>query len=429
MPGEVMVEADHLWKKFKKGEIFNSLRDLIPALVRRKLSAGRRVELEAREFWALKDISFQVHRGEAFGIVGHNGAGKSTLLKHLSGIIQPTRGSLSVKGRLSALIEVGAGFHPDLTGRENIYLYGTILGMKREEIRRKFDAIVAFSELEEFIDTPVKRYSSGMFARLGFSVSVHVEPEVLIIDEVLSVGDYLFQRKGVEKMKQVLSSGATVLFVSHNLRAITDLCTRAILIDHGQVVIEGSTADVVRRYMDRSAEGAGDNSDKEAYITRVSLQDDRGQSLQFESGQQVTVEIEVTANKPCQKLAVVIECCDEEQHGVFDTSTQRLGVAPFSLEPGETERVSFRLTLHLAPGTYHFGAYVYRYDIQKNFDTRTRAVTFYVTSPTDVRGSAHLEPRVLGQEKVTPHVTAAVTTTAAVTPPPLTPKPAARAVE
>jgi lipopolysaccharide transport system ATP-binding protein len=396
-----MVEADHLWKKFKKGEIFNSLRDLIPALVKRGMSAERRTALEAREFWALKDISFQVHRGEAFGIVGHNGAGKSTLLKHLSGIIQPTRGRLSVKGRLSALIEVGAGFHPDLTGRENIFLYGTILGMSRDEIRRKFDAIVAFSELEDFIDTPVKRYSSGMFARLGFSVSAHVEPEVLIIDEVLSVGDYLFQRKGVEKMKQVLASGATVLFVSHNLRAVTDLCQRAILIDHGQVMHEGPTAEVVRKYMDRSAEGAGDNAGKEAYISKVRVFDEKGKDLQFESGQKVTVEIEVTANRPCQKLAVVIECCDDEQYDVFDTSTQRLGVAPFSLEPGETERVSFQLTLHLVPGTFHLGAYVYRYDIQKNFDTRTRAVTFYVTSPLDVRGAAHLEPLVLGQERVT----------------------------
>jgi lipopolysaccharide transport system ATP-binding protein len=400
MSAEVMVEADHLWKKFKRGEIFNSLRDLIPALVRRGISAERRDKLEAREFWALKDISFQVRRGEAFGIIGHNGAGKSTLLKHLSGIIQPTRGTLLVKGRLSALIEVGAGFHPDLTGRENIYLYGTILGMAREEIRRKFDAIVAFSELEDFIDTPVKRYSSGMFARLGFSVSVHVEPEVLIIDEVLSVGDYLFQRKGVEKMKQVLSSGATVLFVSHNLRAVADLCQRAMLIDHGQVVADGPTAEVVRRYMDRSSEGAGDHAGKEAYIARVALRDDKGQELQFEAGQEVTVEIDVTANVACQKLAVVIECCDDEQYDVFNTSTQRLGATPFSLEPGQTERVTFRLTLHLAPGTYHFGAYIYRYDIQKNFDTRTRAITFYVTSPTDVRGSAHLEPRVLGQEKV-----------------------------
>jgi lipopolysaccharide transport system ATP-binding protein len=396
---DVMVEADGLWKKFKRGEIFNSLRDLVPALLKRKLSPTAST-LGASEFWALKDVSFQVRRGEAFGIIGHNGAGKSTLLKHLSGIMRPTRGTMSVKGRLSALIEVGAGFHPDLTGRENIYLYGTILGMSRDEIRRKFDAIVAFSGLEDFIDTPVKRYSSGMFARLGFSVSAHVEPDVLIIDEVLSVGDYLFQRKGVERMKQVLSSGTTVLFVSHNLRAITDLCTRALLMDHGQVTIQGSTSEVVRRYMEQGADGAADNATKEAYLSRVTLRGPNGEDLQFESGQKVTAEFEVTANQPCQKLAVVIECRDEEQYDVFDTSTQRLGEPPFSLEPGETFRVTFQLTLHLVPGTYHLGAYVYRYDVQKNYDTRMPAVTFYVTAPNDVRGAANLEPRVVAQERV-----------------------------
>jgi lipopolysaccharide transport system ATP-binding protein len=404
--GEVMVEAAGLWKKFKKGESYTSLRDLVPALVRRRISAAERAraELQKQEFWALRDISFQVRQGEAFGIIGHNGAGKSTLLKHLSGIMKPTRGTLSVKGRLSALIEVGAGFHPDLTGRENIYLYGTIMGMSREEIRRKFDAIVAFSELEDFIDTPVKRFSSGMFARLGFSVSAHVEPDVLIIDEVLSVGDFLFQRKSLERMRQVLASGTTVLFVSHNLRAVTDLCQRAILIDHGKVAMAGPTAEVARRYMDRSAEGSAetDNASKEAYITSVRMHDDRGRDLQFDAGQKVTVEFEVTANQPCQKLALVLECLDDEHYDIFNTSTQRLGEKPFSLDPGETERVTFQLTLHLAPGTYHLGAYLYRYDQQKNFDTRTRAVTFYVTSPTDVRGAAHLEPRVLAQEKVAP---------------------------
>jgi lipopolysaccharide transport system ATP-binding protein len=399
---EVMVEAHGLWKKFRKGEGATSLRDLLPSLVRRTVSAAERarVALETREFWVLKDISFQVERGEAFGIIGNNGAGKSTLLKHLSGIMFPTRGRLSVKGRLSALIEVGAGFHPDLTGRENIYLYGTILGMTREEIRRKFDAIVSFSELEEFIDTPVKRYSSGMFARLGFSVSAHVEPDVLIIDEVLSVGDFLFQRKSLERMRQVLAGGTTVLFVSHNLRAVTDLCTRGILIDRGEVAADGPAAAVVRQYMDRNAQGSGDSATKDAYLSGVRLYDERGRDLQFDSGQKVTVEVEVTANRPCQKLAVVLGCVDEQHFEIFNTSTQRLGETTFSLEAGETERVTFQLTLHLAPGTYHLGAYVYRYDVQKLFDERTRAATFYVASSLDVGGVVHLDPRVVAQERV-----------------------------
>src|SRR6266852_1854893 len=227
---EAPLEMEHVFKKFKKGEIHDSLRDLIPALTGGLLRRARSGRLEGREFWALQDVSFQVGRGEAFGIIGANGAGKSTILKLLSNIMKPTKGTLHVRGTLSALIEVSAGFHPDLTGRENIYLGGAVLGMSRQRIRAKFDEIVAFSGLAEFIDTPVKRYSSGMFTRLGFSVAAHVDPDILIVDEVLSVGDFVFQRKCVERMNAVLASGTTVVFVSHNLRAIAELCPRSILL-------------------------------------------------------------------------------------------------------------------------------------------------------------------------------------------------------
>jgi lipopolysaccharide transport system ATP-binding protein len=392
---DVVVEADHLWKKFRKGEIYDSLRDLVPALIRRRLSPGASAALRAQEFWALRDVSFQVMRGQAFGIVGHNGAGKSTLLKHLSGIIRPTQGTLSVKGRLSALIEVGAGFHPDLTGRENIFLYGTILGMSREEIRRKFDAIVEFSGLEDFIDTPVKRYSSGMFARLGFSVSAHVEPDVLIIDEVLSVGDYLFQRKSLQRMKEILATGATVLFVSHNLRAMTDLCSRGLLLEHGQVALVGTAAEVARAYLARETGGQGDQSQKEVYVSSVRMTGAKGEDLQFESQQKAVVEVAITANKAVEKVAVVLHMLDDDDYEVFNTSTERLGTPPFDLKAGETKHVTVELTMHLVPGTYHLGIYLHRYDQQKDFDARARAVTFYMTSQSDVRGVANLEPRVL----------------------------------
>jgi lipopolysaccharide transport system ATP-binding protein len=193
----VAVTLDRVSKKFRKGQLHDSLRDLVPDLTRRLLGRGpvRSGELRGQEFWALKDVSFEVPKGEAFGIVGHNGAGKSTILKLLCRVMKPTQGHLTVQGRLSALIEAGAGFHPDLTGRENVYLNGTILGMSRSEIQRKFDEIVAFAGLAEFIDTPVKRYSSGMYARLGFSVGAHLEPDVLVVDEVLSVGDFCFRRR------------------------------------------------------------------------------------------------------------------------------------------------------------------------------------------------------------------------------------------
>jgi len=393
---DIALEAKSLYKKFRKGEHYTSLRDLIPALARR---AVRREGLGTDEFWALKDVNFQVKRGEAFGIIGHNGAGKSTLLKHLCGILAPTSGALTVHGRLSALIEVGAGFHLDLTGRDNIYLNGTILGMTRAEIRRKFDAIVDFSELEDFLDTPVKRYSSGMYARLGFAVAAHVEPDVLVVDEVLSVGDFMFQRKSVEKMREIMKGGTTVVFVSHNLRAVADLCQRGMLLEHGTVTHIGPVSETIKTYMERGTNGSAGSEDQDAYVSRVSLHDESGNGhVQFSAGQRVIAEVEVTARRAVSRIAVVIECRDEEMYDVFNTSTQRLGEKPVDLAAGESFVARFALTLHLAPGTYHFGVYVYRYDVQKNYDTRVPACTFYVRSDTDVRGVANLLPEVLGQD-------------------------------
>jgi lipopolysaccharide transport system ATP-binding protein len=200
-------------------------------------------------FWALQDVSFDVHRGEVVGIIGRNGAGKSTLLKILSRITEPTRGSVAIHGRIASLLEVGTGFHPELTGRENVFLNGAILGMRRAEIKAKFDEIVAFAEVEKFLDTPVKRYSSGMYVRLAFAVAAHLEPEILIVDEVLAVGDMAFQKKCLDKMQDVGAHGRTVIFVSHNMAAVNRLCSRAVLLDQGRVVAEGDTTSVVHRYL------------------------------------------------------------------------------------------------------------------------------------------------------------------------------------
>src|ERR1035437_3121981 len=225
---DIALRMEHVYKKFRKGETYNSLRDLIPALTGRMFKEQELDDHDKREFWALQDISFELKHGESFAMIGQNGAGKSTALKILSRIMKPTKGSMVINGRLSALIEVTAGFHHDLTGRENIFLNGTILGMTKREIESKLDQIIAFSGIEEFIDTPVKRYSSGMYARLGFSVAAHVDPEVMLVDEVLSVGDYVFQMKCVQRMKEVVSSGATVLFVSHNLKTVAQFCDRCL---------------------------------------------------------------------------------------------------------------------------------------------------------------------------------------------------------
>jgi lipopolysaccharide transport system ATP-binding protein len=219
-----------------------SVRSLAPATGRRAATAGTKI-------WALKDVSFEIERGEAVGVIGHNGAGKSTLLKILSRITEPTSGYARIRGRVGTLLEVGTGFHPELTGRENIYLNGAILGMRRAEIERKFDEIVAFAEVEQFIDTPVKHYSSGMYLRLAFAVAAHLEPEVLIVDEVLAVGDAAFQKKCLGKIGEVTDTGRTVVFVSHNMGAVRSLCRRALWLDHGQLRMSGPTIEVVDRYL------------------------------------------------------------------------------------------------------------------------------------------------------------------------------------
>jgi lipopolysaccharide transport system ATP-binding protein len=233
----------------------------------RKLRGQTQAQREAAEFWALKDVSFEVQPGEVVGIIGRNGAGKSTLLKILSRITKPTKGRVELNGRIGSLLEVGTGFHPELTGRENVYLNGSILGMSRREIDRKFDEIVAFAEVERFLDTPVKRYSSGMYVRLAFAVAAHLEPEILIVDEVLAVGDAGFQKKCLGKMEEVGQTGRTVLFVSHNMPAITRLCKRCILLSEGLVIKDSTSADVAAYYVNQ-----GDGSGAERVWGKESMQ-------------------------------------------------------------------------------------------------------------------------------------------------------------
>ena len=392
------VEVEGVSKKFRRGELHDSLRDLVPSLVRRAARRRQPPELAAREFWALHDVSFAVERGEALGVVGGNGAGKSTLLKLLGRILRPTRGAVRVHGRLSALIEVSAGFHPDLTGRENIFLYGIILGMTREEIRGRFDAIVAFSGLEEFIDTPVKRDSSGMYARLGFSVAAHVDPEVLLVDEVLSVGDVVFQRRCMERMREVLRQGTTVLFVSHNLRAVTDLCGRALLLERGRLAADGEAVPVVQTYLGHALAGRRDTEGRDAYIVRLAVRGAGGETASFRSGERAWVDVDITARAACEKLSVTLYAQDDNWRGVFDTSTERLGLGTIGLGAGESFHCSVQLDLHLAPGTYRIGAALYRYDIQREYDRWFPAATLFVGADQDVRGVANLYPRVVAFE-------------------------------
>ncbi|MBL7196264.1 MAG: ABC transporter ATP-binding protein [Desulfobacterales bacterium] len=258
---DTIIRVENLGKKYlikhqQQGN-YTALRDVITDKVK---SLGKKIispwnhkqsstYSTTEEFWALKDISFKVKQGEVIGIIGRNGAGKSTLLKIISRITEPTKGRISINGRVASLLEVGTGFHPELTGRENIFLNGAILGMGKAEIKRKFDEIVAFAEIEKFIDTPVKRYSSGMYVRLAFAVAAHLEPEILLVDEVLAVGDAQFQKKCLGKMGDVAGEGRTILFVSHNMQAIRQLCNRAILISSGKIVMDDESSKAIEHYL------------------------------------------------------------------------------------------------------------------------------------------------------------------------------------
>ncbi|MDJ0652848.1 MAG: ABC transporter ATP-binding protein [Xanthomonadales bacterium] len=271
MSSSFAIKAENIGKRYRLGErraAYSTLREGLASLVRTPLRHRRRQDT----FWALRDVNFTVEPGERLGIIGHNGAGKSTLLKLLSRITRPTEGTIALRGATASLLEVGTGFHPELTGRENIFLNGAILGMSRQETARKFDEIVSFAEVEQFLETPVKRYSSGMYVRLAFSVAAHLQPDILLVDEVLAVGDARFQRKCLGKMEDVSrSQGRTIVFVSHNLQAVGRLCNRAMILERGQVQAHGSTAEVVDEYRARMG-GAGERSDGPA-LERISNDD------------------------------------------------------------------------------------------------------------------------------------------------------------
>ncbi|HEX8501570.1 MAG TPA: polysaccharide ABC transporter ATP-binding protein [Pyrinomonadaceae bacterium] len=253
-----IVRVEGLSKQYRLGaraRSYDTLRDSLMGALRSPLRGGRG---GGETLWALRDVSFEVAPGEVVGVVGRNGAGKSTLLKVLSRITEPTSGRIELYGRIGSLLEVGTGFHPELTGRENIFLNGAILGMRRREIEAKFDEIVAFAEVERFMDTPVKRYSSGMYMRLAFAVAAHLEPEILLVDEVLAVGDAAFQKKCLGKMGEVAREGRTVLFVSHNMTAVNQLCSRAVLLAGGRLALEGRTQEVVAEYFRAGSDGGGE---------------------------------------------------------------------------------------------------------------------------------------------------------------------------
>jgi lipopolysaccharide transport system ATP-binding protein len=320
------IKVENLSKRFQVGRtaiVNRSLTDMVKGGVRstwnklRSLTSPGNVP-EDQIFWALRDVSFDVKRGEVVGILGSNGAGKSTLLKLLSRISAPSEGRIEMRGRLGSLLEVGTGFHPELTGRENVFLSGSILGMSRAEIHRKFDQIAEFSEVEQFLDTPVKRYSSGMYVRLAFSVAAHLNPDILIVDEVLAVGDTAYQRKCIDRMTELAREGRTILFVSHNMQLIPRLCQRAVYLERGQVRMVGEAGTVTDHYLERMAETTRNSDlkdkprtgDGRARFVKAQVLDNQGRVLsKFTSFDDLIVRVEIEASKPVEDvdLAIVVQ--------------------------------------------------------------------------------------------------------------------------
>ena len=340
------IHVENIWKEYRLGAISHRrlTRDLQSwwARVRGKDDPNAPLTVAASpptphpsrnedRFWALRDVSFEAREGEVIGIIGRNGAGKSTLLKILSRVTAPSRGQITVTGRIASLLEVGTGFHPELTGRENVFLNGAILGMSREEIRRKFDEIVAFAEVERFIDTPVKRYSSGMYVRLAFGVAAHLEPEILIVDEVLAVGDAQFQKKCLGKMEDVGREGRTVLFVSHNMPAVQKMCSSALLLDGGRLVLRGDVPTVVNEYL---AAGSGDllswersaPPGPEAYLEQVFVAEADGSPKNVvETGGSLHLSVAFAVVTPSPNLQLNVELLDETGNKIFCSAPQDAG--------------------------------------------------------------------------------------------------------
>lgn len=396
-----MIHAEGLGKRYRLGERlrYRMLREVIMTSLGSVLGRNRR---KTEFLWALRNVSFDVRKGEVVGIIGRNGAGKSTLLKILSRITEPTEGFAEIYGRLGSLLEVGTGFHQELTGRDNVYLSGAILGMKKRDITQKFDEIVSFAEVEKFIDTPLKRYSSGMQVRLGFAVAAFLEPDILLVDEVLAVGDSAFQKKCLGKLGEVTEEGRTVLFVSHNLRSITELCQRCLWINDGQIVEEGVSERVVLDYLSSfqpqhaggeitssmHGEGTGD-----VYFTGVSLLNEKRETVSsIFFGEPIRISLEFEVRRPVENMRLVV-AIERLRDGTLVTAlhnTDALGLHPINAEPGKYSAIvesnaglmpggyTIHIAAKAAPGYWGHG---------RNWDLVNRALNFYVDEFSSSGGS------------------------------------------
>lgn len=419
---EAVIRAENLSKRYNIATAKHrqdTLSDKIVQGIKSVFGGSGCPPLSNETFWALKDASFELKQGDVVGIIGQNGAGKSTLLKIISQITTPTYGSAQIYGRVGSLLEVGTGFHPELTGRENIYLNGAVIGMKKDEIRRRFDAIVEFAEIAEFLDVPVKRYSSGMYVRLGFAVAAHLEPEILLVDEVLSVGDAAFQKKCLDKISDTAKGGGTVLFISHNMTAVNSLCKRVIWMKGGKIIEDGPAIDIVTKYLAKSVhqtelpEEVWDDMDEapgndmvRLHRVRVRRQDGHlSDPLTMQTPFQV--EVEYWNLEPGAHLHITLHLYNAEQIIAFTTGDLTQGPRPAGL---------YRSVCHipanlLNSGSHHFVVLVvkdasyaiYSHESQVScniLDVREREGAWYGKEPGVVQPVLQWETKSLGRESM-----------------------------
>ncbi|HRW06855.1 MAG TPA: ABC transporter ATP-binding protein [Caldilineaceae bacterium] len=385
------IQFENVTKRYRIGQWLPSIRE---ALSNNGKTANQ-------YHLAVNDVSFALEPGEALGVIGPNGAGKTTILKLLSGVTHPTSGQIAINGRFSALIELGAGFHPDLSGRENIFLNGTILGMPRAEIQRRFDQIVDFASIGPFLDTPVKRYSSGMYARLGFSIAAHVDPDVLLVDEVLAVGDYAFQQKCYAHMEMLRRQGTSLIFVSHNMEAVRRVCDRGLVMYRGNNIFQGSAAAAVIAYSDAVREAARATQHEiptedglaervmtfDAEITRVTLMNEDGQPITVvSSGDTVCVAVDVRFNKAVDHPIFSFTVRTVDGRIIYDTTTRWRNMETPCFTAGEACRIEYDLQLPLLDGEFELGVDVAAADFSHYYDRLERAHSFWVQGGEGAQG-------------------------------------------
>jgi lipopolysaccharide transport system ATP-binding protein len=390
---------DRVSKKYRIGRGLTNLRELLSIHNHNKSS----------EFhWAVKDVSFKLSQGESLGIIGPNGAGKTTILKLLSQVTKPTSGEIQIQGRFSALIELGAGFHPDLTGRDNIFLNGTILGLTKSEIKRRFDEIIEFASIGTYLDTPVKRYSSGMYARLGFAIAAHVNPDVLLVDEVLAVGDFAFQQKCFARMEELRRNGTTLIFVSHNMDSIRKICDKSLVMYAGESIFQGTSSEAIAAYsnairqasrksiIDVPAEGGLSQRVMtfDAEIESIQLfNEKREPTTVLSTGSNAILSMNISINKDIKNPIFAFFIHNSDGILIYNTTTQWMKINTPELFSGEKYQVEFKINLPLLEGIYELGGDIASRDLHHYYDRIEKAFNFTITGANEAKGLVDLQPK------------------------------------